>query len=404
MANMASMEDIYKATPFAKIIPTNIENLRNFGRWVSEDLGDLLSIPDSVKNFSLSSDFPIKELAGMGDLGYGFLNSFGGVNNDPFFLKFSGMISSVPKAETLSSKPTTTGNISAITNFTYTIDSLKGITDNLKSAVDVSFTNGLGTQLESIQKNLNTVVNAIVTSRDIANNLGINSKEVSLNNYSKSLSSLSEKLTKEASFANADLLNNAINIIENVNKELESTLSIMKGIGSLIPGLATVSSVLENSLSQDWNILNSKMGNNLISKAYLLNGRDYTKDGKTGEYSWAASFVGNMLGNAGISSLQTMSPLAYQKFGMSVDFHDLRNLRVNDILIFKSKSGVSHMGFLKAFDPTTRIITMMGGNQGGGTKMTKVPFSFTNPVMHIAWVRRAWQGTTKYDVPISSTG
>ena len=105
------------------------------------------------------------------------------------------------------------------------------------------------------------------------------------------------------------------------------------------PGYESLNTILKKTLSQDWKTRNADPGNPLIIEAYRISGREYKKDGRSGEYSWHTAFVNWALSKAGITPLQTMSAFAYEKYGKKVDFHNPINLRKNDIVIFKSVVG-----------------------------------------------------------------
>lgn len=172
----------------------------------------------------------------------------------------------------------------------------------------------------------------------------------------------------------------------------------------LEPSFESIDLVLQKSLTQDWKTKNSEPGNPLIIEAYRISGRNFTRDGRTGQYSWHAAFVNWALSKAGIQPLETMSAFAYEKYGTSVEFSNPRNLRKNDIVIFKSIVGLGHIGFVQAYDPETRTVDILGGNQAGRVKITKFPYSLTNPQLYITHVRRRWAVPTEFDVPLFQSG
>jgi hypothetical protein len=169
------------------------------------------------------------------------------------------------------------------------------------------------------------------------------------------------------------------------------------------PGYQSLDTVLKKTLSQDWKTKNAEPGNPLIIEAYRISGRNYNKDGRTGEYSWHTAFVNWSLSKAGITPLQTMSAFAYEKYGKKVDYHNPLNLRKHDIVIFKSVVGLAHIGFIQSYDPRTRIIGVLGGNQAGTVKITKFNYTKSDPILYIAQVRRQWTIPKEFDVPLFNT-
>ncbi len=172
----------------------------------------------------------------------------------------------------------------------------------------------------------------------------------------------------------------------------------------LVPGFESIDKVLQTALTQDWKTRNAKPGNPLILEAYRISGRNYERDGRSGEYSWHAAFVNWALAKAGIQPLQTMSAFAYEKYGTSVEYSNPRNLRKNDIVIFKSSLGLAHIGFIQGYDPQTRTLDILGGNQAGRVKITKFPYSLTDPRLYITHVRRRWTVPPNYDIPLFVDG
>lgn len=168
----------------------------------------------------------------------------------------------------------------------------------------------------------------------------------------------------------------------------------------LQPGYESLDAVLKKTLSQDWKTRNAEPGNPLIIEAYQISGRNYKKDGRTGEYSWHTAFVNWALSKAGMTPLQTMSAFAYEKYGTKVDFHNPINLRKHDIVVFKSVVGLAHIGFIQSYDPQTRTIGVLGGNQGGTVKITKFNYTKSDPTMYIAQVRRNWSIPNNFNTPL----
>ena len=141
---------------------------------------------------------------------------------------------------------------------------------------------------------------------------------------------------------------------------------------------------------QDWKAKNATPGNPLILEAYALSGRNYEKDGLTGEYNWNAAFVNWILARAGASFPKSMSALAYLKYGNPVDFGTFKKVRRNDLIVFKSINGVAVVGFVRSYDSKKKEITVLVGNTKGTVSEVKVPFSRTSPALMTATVRRNW--------------
>lgn len=162
----------------------------------------------------------------------------------------------------------------------------------------------------------------------------------------------------------------------------------------------TLDSIVTGALSQDWRTRNAKPGNPLILEAYALSGRNYEQDGFSNEYNWNAAFVNWVLSQAGLSYPRSMSPQAYNGYGNSVDFGTFRNVRKNDIIVFRSASNIGSVGFVRGFDSQTNKIKVLGGNFSGTVKEIQIPFSRTDPVLRVTHVRRSWAIPSDLDVPL----
>lgn len=158
--------------------------------------------------------------------------------------------------------------------------------------------------------------------------------------------------------------------------------------------------VLSASLTQDWKTKNSSPGNPLIIKAYALSGRNYDRDGFSNEYNWNTPFVNWVFSECGLASIKNMSPQSYNGYGNPVDFGTFKNVRKNDIIIFKSMSNIGSIGFVRGFNPKTNKITVIGGNFGGTVKELQIPFSRSDPVIRVTHVRRNWEIPAEMDVPL----
>jgi len=158
--------------------------------------------------------------------------------------------------------------------------------------------------------------------------------------------------------------------------------------------------VLTRTLRQDWKTRNAKPGNPLILEAYALSGRNYDRDGTTGEFVWAAPYVNWVLNKSGLPYLKTISPSAYSSYGNPVDFGNFKNVRKNDIVIFKSSFGIAHIGFIQSYDPKTDTLRVLGGNQAGTVKITKFSGLKITPELYISHIRRNWTLPADKDVPL----
>lgn len=161
--------------------------------------------------------------------------------------------------------------------------------------------------------------------------------------------------------------------------------------------------VLTRTISQDWRAKNAKPGNPLILEAYAISGRNYDKDGTSGEYAWAAAYVNWVLNKAGLSYMKVMSPTAYAGYGSPVDFGTFKKVRKNDLIIMTSVHGLGHIGFVRSYDPKTNLVTVLGGNQAGMVKLTKITMSRSNPDLYISHIRRNWTIPAAQDVPLFQT-
>ena len=172
------------------------------------------------------------------------------------------------------------------------------------------------------------------------------------------------------------------------NPKITPDLEITKSNKKI--GFDSLDFMINKSLTMDWKTKNADPGNPNIIEAYKISGRGFTKDGRTGQFSWAACYVNWILNKSGLPSLETMSPRAYLKYGDAIKFHSGAEIRLNDIIILDSLFGSSHIGFVRAFNPDTKTIEILGGNQAGTVKIMKIPFSVGDPRLRISTVRRSW--------------
>jgi hypothetical protein len=151
--------------------------------------------------------------------------------------------------------------------------------------------------------------------------------------------------------------------------------------------------VINKTLNMNWKTLNSDPGNPNILEAYRHAGRGFTQDGNTGQFGWSAAFISWVLIKSGFHGLLTMSPLSYGRYGNTVSFHagPLTNVRKWDIFVFTSNVNISHVGFVKSYNPATRTLEIVGGNQAETVKVTNMPYSVGNPLFRTIHVRRNWK-------------
>lgn len=159
---------------------------------------------------------------------------------------------------------------------------------------------------------------------------------------------------------------------------------------------------LNRALGMDWQVKNADPGNPNILEAYRFAGRAFTRDGGTGQYSWAAAFATWVLVKSGFEGLRTMSPMAFRKYGDNVNFHagPLSAVRKWDIFVFTSSANIQHVGFVQGYDRRTQTLKIVGGDQAERVKVTNMPYSVTNPLFRVTHVRRNWTIPPEYDVPL----
>ncbi len=157
---------------------------------------------------------------------------------------------------------------------------------------------------------------------------------------------------------------------------------------------------LNMTLRQDWKAKNAKPGNPLILEAYAISGRNYDRDGTTGEYVWSACYVNWVLYKTGIDYLKTISPSAYASYGNPVDFGTFKNVRKNDIIVYNSSFGIAQVGFVRGYDPKTDMVSVLGGNLSGTVKVVKLPGLRKTPELYVSHIRRNWSIPPEQDVPL----
>lgn len=165
------------------------------------------------------------------------------------------------------------------------------------------------------------------------------------------------------------------------------------GSAGISPGSwEAIDFMINKALGMDWRVRNADPGNPNILEAYRYAGRAFTQDGGTGQFSWAAAFATWVLVKAGLNGLRTMSTVPFQQYGEVVNFHrgPLTNVRKWDIMVFTSNLNIRHVGFIKSYDPRSQVMEIVGGDQADTVKVSRMPFSVTNPQFRVTHVRRGW--------------
>lgn len=157
---------------------------------------------------------------------------------------------------------------------------------------------------------------------------------------------------------------------------------------------------LNKTLNQNWKTQNSEPGNPLIIEAYKISGRDYKKDGQTGEYIWNTAFVNWVLYKSGLDYLKVMSPSAYASYGSPVNFGTFKNVRKGDIIVFSSGFGLGMVGFVWGYDKKSNMVSVLAGCLLGTLKISKFTLSRTNPEFYVTHVKRNWSIPADLDKPL----
>jgi uncharacterized protein (TIGR02594 family) len=114
---------------------------------------------------------------------------------------------------------------------------------------------------------------------------------------------------------------------------------------------------------------------------------------------WCAGFVAYVLQQSGFNSIRSLSSQAYKKYGKPVDWRDWQDVRKNDIIIFKSKTGPGgHIGFVSSYNPKTGRVAVYGGNQRNDARISN--FTVNGPTLYVTDVRRGWEIPKSADVSI----
>ena len=141
-------------------------------------------------------------------------------------------------------------------------------------------------------------------------------------------------------------------------------------------------------------------GNPKIMASYRSVGQ---KTDSTDQTAWCAGFAGYALKTNCLPAIATLSSRAYKGYGTSIPINDPSLWRFNDIVVFKSNSrpGQGHVGFYRGYDPTTRRIRILGGNQGNTLKLSN--FLFDDPkTLTVDYIGRNWTVSPEFDKPIAT--
>ena len=141
-------------------------------------------------------------------------------------------------------------------------------------------------------------------------------------------------------------------------------------------------------------------GNPKIMACYRSVGQ---KTDSSDQTAWCAGFAGYALKTNCLPAIGTLSSRAYKGYGTSIPLNDPSLWRFNDIVVFKSNSkpGQGHVGFYRGYDPTTRRIRVLGGNQGNTLKLSNFLFDDPN-TLTVDYIGRNWIVSPEFDKPIAT--
>ena len=249
----------------------------------------------------------------------------------------------------------------------------------------------------------------------VTNAIGLVAGLAALGATANALSDIFSTLTAPKDFIVPDLANNGSSALgfRNASGGIFGTSHMVNiidartddalGQSNVTPGTwKALDFMINRALGMDWVTKNADPGNPNILEAYRFAGRNFTQDGGTGQFTWAAAFATWILVKSGFSGLRTMSPLAFERYGNPVRFHrgPLTDVRKWDIFVFTSNVNIHHVGFVKSYDPRTQTLEIVGGDQADKVKITRMPFSITNPQFRVTHVRRNWTIPTDVDTSI----
>jgi uncharacterized protein (TIGR02594 family) len=163
-------------------------------------------------------------------------------------------------------------------------------------------------------------------------------------------------------------------------------------------GFDAINSVLEQNLNQNWQEIGTP-GNPNILGCYEVAGQSYSGDGTP----WCAGYVSYVLNTAGIECLRTLSSQGYKQYGSEIDWRTFENVRTNDIVILTRNSDprFGHVGFFRGYNPSTRRVQMLGGNQSNTVKLSN--FLVRGDKMTLTSIKRNWTVPEKYNFPVIGT-
>ena len=150
---------------------------------------------------------------------------------------------------------------------------------------------------------------------------------------------------------------------------------------------------LNAALKQNWKENGS---NPFILDAYKVCGLVRNND----KLPWCSAFMSYILYYSGFSSLKSLSSQAYRSYGQEVDWRTWKNVRRNDIVVFRSRTrNGGHVGFARGYDPATNRVEVLGGNQRDTVKLSRITVRGN---LYVTNIRRGWQVPEKFDVPLFS--
>lgn len=118
------------------------------------------------------------------------------------------------------------------------------------------------------------------------------------------------------------------------------------------------------------------------------------------DVAWCAAFAGAMLKKCGAGARKTLSSRNYVDYGTAIPVNDPTKWRMNDIIIFVRQGG-GHIGFVKAVDPASGRVLVLGGNQGNNLSLQ--PFKLNAGSLKVTDIRRNWTLPAAADVSIVTT-
>ena len=92
--------------------------------------------------------------------------------------------------------------------------------------------------------------------------------------------------------------------------------------------------------------------------------------------------------------MKTASSQKYRGFGFEIGTNNWPNVRKNDIVVVTYGGGRGHVGFYRGFDPKTRRVNILGGNQGDNLNIKSFGTS------RIVSIKRNWRIPADFDTPL----